>query len=59
MIEINDKDVRLVETLEVISQHCIACDTCIFRSGVCGKSIPHDWDLDLLRERIKRGNSND
>ena len=56
MIEINDKDVRLVEILEVISQHCRAiddCDECIFQSTICAREIPLAWGVDLLKESIK------
>lgn len=29
------------------------CDECMFQDTLCGKETPDDWNLELLKERIK------
>lgn len=49
--------IAMLETLWVIRKECFykhSCDECMFQDTICGvETTPVDWDLELLKERIK------
>lgn len=48
--------ITILENLRTVRKVCFSthsCDECMFQDTVCGVGTPVDWDLILLKERIR------
>ena len=48
--------ITILENLRTIRSECFRihnCEECMFQDTICGKETLNDWELELLKERIK------